>query len=341
MLEYMTEIGLPWLVRLAVGGVGLITLGSLAPTTAWFARGCDFPRVHIVIASLVVGVGAVLVHEGVERTMVASLAGGFAAWHLIRIVPFTTLYRRHCRSAHSSNVSIVIANLDYENTRRGDVAAALAEQNADLMLIIEIDDAWCHALAAIRDRYPHRLECVRGEGLGIALWSRFELGAESVEFLMSDRRPSLWATVEVPGAGALQFAGLHPTPPGLTKPDDDERFDSDNRDAELTQVAQRVAETDGCWLIAGDLNDVAWSRTTSEFKQRSGLVDPRVGRGFINSFHAQYPLLRYPLDHVFVSRLIGVADFHRFRVPGSDHFGLRAEMLVPEAEPANDETSCE
>ncbi|MEM8758029.1 MAG: endonuclease/exonuclease/phosphatase family protein, partial [Planctomycetota bacterium] len=203
----------------------------------------------------------------------------------------------------------------------------------DLLLVVEIDEPWFEALAEVRGRYPHRVECVRGDGLGIALWSRLELGSPSVSFLVSDRRPSVWARVMLPGAKTVRFVGLHPTPPGLEKPHEDDRFDSDNRDEELAIVARRVADSENnnendLWLVAGDLNDVAWSRTTAQFKRRSGLVDPRVGRGFVNSFHAQYPLLRYPLDHVFFSQQIGLAAYKRFRLPGSDHFGLRADLAV-------------
>ena len=51
-----------------------------------------------------------------------------------------------------------------------------------------------------------------------------------------------------------------------------------------------------------------------------------------NTFHAKYPPLRYPLDHLFHSEHMVLIDFKRLRYTGSDHFPIYAALqLAPEA----------
>ena len=91
-------------------------------------------------------------------------------------------------------------------------------------------------------------------------------------------------------------------------------------------------------IVAGDLNDVAWSHTTRLFSRVSGLLDPRVGRGPIPTFPANFPLLRFPLDHVFLSSEFRLIHFGRGPDIGSDHFPVVIKVsfeptLASEQEP--------
>jgi hypothetical protein len=80
------------------------------------------------------------------------------------------------------------------------------------------------------------------------------------------------------------------------------------------------------------LNDVAWSDTNRLFEDLSGTIDPRIGRGFYPTFHAQHVLLRWPLDHVFYTPHFALVRMERLPDIGSDHFPLLAELcLVVEA----------
>ena len=91
-------------------------------------------------------------------------------------------------------------------------------------------------------------------------------------------------------------------------------------------LGEELQTEDGPVIVGGDLNDVAWSRTTRLFLRISDLLDPRRGRGFFNSFHAHHAFMRFPLDHVFHSQHFGLLELRRLGNVGSDHFPFLIEL---------------
>jgi hypothetical protein len=81
---------------------------------------------------------------------------------------------------------------------------------------------------------------------------------------------------------------MHPRPPSLQQ-------DSTERDLELVLVGREIKQRGHPAILLGDLNDVAWSPSTMQFTRAGGLLDPRRGRGFFNTYPAGLPGLRYPL----------------------------------------------
>jgi endonuclease/exonuclease/phosphatase (EEP) superfamily protein YafD len=153
------------------------------------------------------------------------------------------------------------------------------------------------------------------------VFSRLPLAEHEICYLVEDDIPSIHATLELRTGDKVRAHFLHPAPPSPT-----ENPESAERDAELVIVARSVAETDQPVIVAGDLNDVAWSPTTRLFRKISGLLDPRVGREAFNTFHVDYPLLRWPLDHLFHSQHFTLRDIQRLPTIGSDHFPLLARL---------------
>jgi hypothetical protein len=67
------------------------------------------------------------------------------------------------------------------------------------------------------------------------------------------------------------------------------------------------------------------------------MLDPRVGRGMFSTFHAKYPMIRWPLDHLFHSPHFTVVQVKRLPYFDSDHFPILIELeLVHELKNAQE-----
>lgn len=269
------------------------------------------------------------------------------------ILPFTSVWSTEVPAAEvqtdgdRATLKVMSANVDYTNDRYAELLAMVRREDPDLLLLIEVDRAWAEGLAPLDQHYAHRVGEVRSEGLGIVLWSRIPLLEQEVKHLVSERRPSIFATLDAPGIGPVRYVGIHPVPPGLRdrighNDEKSERRDSRVRDAELMLVARHVEkDADNRWIVTGDFNDVAWSDGTKLFADLSDLKDPRRGRRLLSTYHAERPFLRYPIDHLFVSDGFHLVDFDRVRVLGSDHFAVTATLAIAKKDHAKPEASAE
>lgn len=330
-----------WLLR--VFGLFLLvtTFLPLLSTGKWYVRWWDFPRLQLaVLLFLALSTSAFLIIKSTEpiaacvepMTWMLLLAGAFF-WQCSHIIQFSSMWSKEIPDSverSATEIKFMVANLNYENQESArTVIRDLEEENADVLLLIEVDERWNRELVTLRDKYKYHYEYVRGEGLGISIWSQLEMRDSETKFLISDRRASLWTSL-VSGSGeVINFVGVHPTPPGLLDSTGETRRDSRVRDAELILVAKEIASRrNESWVVAGDFNDVAWSHTTRLFKRTSGLLDPRVGRSYMGTFIAQYPPCRCPIDHVFLSEVFAVKELSRKRVAGSDHFAVIAVVTT-------------
>jgi endonuclease/exonuclease/phosphatase (EEP) superfamily protein YafD len=171
----------------------------------------------------------------------------------------------------------------------------------------------------------------------MVLFSRLPLHERRVNFLVQEDIPSVYVEFDLAGK-RIALYGLHPRPPEPLRDQD-----STPRDAELVLVGKTISRAgERPIIVAGDLNDVAWSPTSQLFLRLSGLLDPRMGRGFYNTYNANNPLFRFPLDHVFHTNHFKLVRIRRCRHIGSDHFPVMIELSYePDAPAEQPETESE
>ena len=298
---------------------------SLIRRDEWWFRGADFPRLQILFVGLVALAGLLFIQA--EWTLVRELLllGVIAAvaYQLKMVLPYTPIWKKqvlHVRRDQlnvEQQISLLVANVLTPNHKYHLLLEQIDRLQPDVVLTLETDQIWQEALKPIAADYPYRVAVPQDNLYGMHLYSRLPLADTEVKFILSDETPSIHTTIRLRSGLDVQLYCLHPKPPSPT-----EAKDSTLRDAELLIVGDQIKDIDESCIVMGDLNDVAWSRTTRLFQRISGLLDPRVGRYFMNTFHADYPLLRWSLDHIFHSTDFGLVEMKRLPHIGSDHFPI-------------------
>ena len=300
-----------------------LSFWSLIPRDEWWFRGADFPRLQILALGLIAFILMLLWDAPWDWVREAILIGLIAAvaYQLKMVLPYTFVWKKQVKTVTKTElqserqISLIVSNVLTPNTQYHLLLQQIHQHQPDLILTLESDAHWQQALNVLEDDYPYRVAVPLDNLYGMHLYSRLALKDIEVKFILSDEIPSIHATVILRSGLPVQLYCLHPKPPSPT-----EAKDSTLRDAELLIVGDQIKDLDESCIVMGDLNDVAWSRTTRLFQRISGLLDPRVGRHFVNTFHADYPLLRWSLDHVFHSTDFALVQMQRLAHIGSDHF---------------------
>jgi endonuclease/exonuclease/phosphatase (EEP) superfamily protein YafD len=307
-----------------------LTLLPLIRSARWWIRVWDYPRLQLAIALLLLlaaQTGLALL-DG-DRTHTAGIVFLVAtacacAGQLFSIWPYTRAHRLQslpARAAHDPDrrISLLVANVLQSNHNARGFLDIVREMNPDIIIAVETNGWWDAQLSELSDRYPFIVRVPLENTYGMHVFSSLELRDVQKRALVSEDIPSVRATVRLRSGDEFDLYAVHPEPPLPAQ-------DADERDAELLLVAREAKERRRPAIVAGDLNDVAWSHTTRLFQRVSELLDPRVGRGIYPTFHTGYRLLRWPLDHLFHDPSFRVADLRVLRAYGSDHFPIFASL---------------
>ena len=315
----------------------VVTLLPLLPADVWWVRVWEFLRIQLAVLILFV----LLVYLGIglpfgfwRVTLVGALLLCLV-YHALSIVPYTPLVKPQVQLSHdpqeNTQVRLLFVNVEMSNREAEKLKEIVRAADADVIIAAETDAWWQEQLAEFATTHPHTVWQPQENHYGLLLFSRLELVAPQVKFLVQDDVPSIHTEARLGDGRTVHLHCLHPRPPVPNA----ETEQSTERDAELLIVARQLENVEVPTIVLGDLNDVAWSHTTTLFTRISGLLDPRVGRGFYNSFHTRYPFLRFPLDHLYHSAHFRLVEFERLPAFGSDHFPMCVTLnLEPEAQAA-------
>ena len=312
------------IIMLVLCGIFLIpSLASATRFDQWWIRAFDFPRIQISILISTVIIISIIVFDFSETIHFIAIALIILSliYQLHKIFPYTWFAKKEVMKFEdgdpSDNISILVSNVLTPNTQYHKLLEIVHRRQPDILLTLESDKKWEEALKELDGEYKYTIKVPMDNLYGMHLYSKLKLEETEVRYLVKDDIPSIHGFVRLDDNTKVRIHCMHPRPPSPSEADT-----STNRDAELLMLGRDVREQDDSVLVFGDLNDVAWSRTTRLFQQMSGLLDPRIGRGFFNTFHAGYRFFRWPLDHVFHSNDFTLIEIAREKPMGSDHFPM-------------------
>lgn len=301
----------------------LFTVLSLIRHDYWTFRVFDYPRLQKLTLSI--ACAALLLIYFDSTSLISWLPTLLIIANIIylsaQIITFTPLGKIQVPKAmadlEEQSICLMIANVFQDNKNTRGCLNEIYKNKPDVVLLLETDSFWERETRELEKDYPYHVRVPLSNTYGMLLYSRLELKNPEVKYMVEDDVPSIHTGIFLKSGTMIRLFAVHPTPP---VPNENPR--ATERDKELLLIAELAKNSKEPVIVIGDLNDVAWSFTTELFLKMSGLMDPRRGRGFFNSFHAHYPFLRFPLDHAFISEHFKLKKMKRLSNFDSDHFPI-------------------
>ncbi len=313
--------------------IGLICLFIVAPLlpllpiSHWTVRFFDFVRLQTAVIQVILIALAFIFWKQFNVAQIIAITAITAVllYQVVLIRPYTPFYHRRKpqQQFHKEQLTLVTANVLQTNTDYDAFIKLIRESKPHIFITMESDQKWDDAISAAFPEYEHTVKATLDNFYGMHMYSKIPFTSADIHYLVEKDIPSIHCEINYANQ-QFNLISIHPAPPSPT-----ENETSKERDAELMLVGKKCRESQDATVVCGDLNDVVWSKTSRLFSKMTGYLDPRVGRGLYPSFHANYWLLRFPLDHLFYSKDLHVTHMKRLPRFGSDHFAMYYNIAFP------------
>jgi endonuclease/exonuclease/phosphatase (EEP) superfamily protein YafD len=209
-----------------------------------------------------------------------------------------------------AGLKIVAFNQQVSNPGVEEIAAYLAQSDADVIFLMESSFEWEDDLLALDLPYELVAEVPADRRFGISMFSR--LPAETAVIRLGPTKdPAVSATVEIDGE-PVDLLAIHPVSPTTGQR-------SSHRDETLSEAGLWAAGRPGSAVVVGDFNASTWSHALRSMQERADLRNSLVGKGLQPSWRTGWGPFMVTIDHaVHTKDLVTIA---RATGPslGSDH----------------------
>ena len=252
-----------------------------------------------------------------------------AAWRsvvmaVLALAGLGVLWEDPLRDGGDIELTVMTANLFQRNSRTEQMQRALLAADADILVTMETTKAVLSGPDSFALNYPYRLSLsTSGQTLRTVIWSKFPM--RDGRLLLEDQVEPIGAMAIVEVSPNVEFSilGLHLAHNVIG-----------NQNLQI-EAMDLIAESMPLpRVIVGDLNATAWSHALRRIEALT--ATRRIG-GFRVTWRGFYPTwigrIRVPLglqlDHILLSRGIGVRHLETLQIPGSDHMAVKARIALP------------
>lgn len=292
----------------------------------------DFPRIQLFIASII---GLILLIIAIKKwqwqdyLLVVGLLIGLVI-NSTFLINYTSLVAVEVPSAKDieasdDQLSLLLTNVKMSNRKADPLLKLIEIKKPDLILAMEINEWWDEQLKVLENEYPYSQHTINDVAYGMVLFSKFPLKEVEVDYLQNENVPSFESTITLANGKNISFHSMHPVPPTYFK---DLPDNAGQQATALKKLGNEILDRQFPTIVAGDLNDVVWSYVDELTGTENILFDVRVGRAFYNSYNAENVLMRWPLDHIFVTEEFRLKRLERLPKIGSDHFPIFIELVL-------------
>ncbi|MCL7986932.1 endonuclease/exonuclease/phosphatase family protein [Sphingobacterium sp. lm-10] len=311
-------------ITLLVLSILLIVLSVLPfiQNQHWVFRVPEFMRLQLLFLQLIIfPITFFYVGNGLWIWVLQVAQAALIGFHLYIFIRYTKFWRsqrsKDVGGETSEKVQIIACNIYQYNTQYHRFIDLIKQEDPDVFVTMESNGPWEEAMRALEDAYPNYQKVTLENTYGMHLYTRLKMHRAETHYFVADDLPSIEAELETADGHRFILFAVHPPPPSPT-----EEKNSKERDGDLLCVAKKVRDYELPVVVVGDFNNVAWARASILFKKTSELIDARIGRGILATFHAKYWFFRVPLDLLFHCKAVFIDKLFIYPSIGSDHFPI-------------------
>lgn len=297
----------------------------------WYSKLLDFPRLQYLILGILCLISFSFITKKWKLSSILLVSGLVAALLIqsIRIFPYwfgeKTVPDAVENYSEDNSVSVLLTNVLITNKEGEKLRSVIREANPDIILAMEVNDWWLRALEPIKQDYKYVVERANDEAYGMALYSRLPLKNTDIQYIKHKNVPSFHTNIQLRSGKEFKLHAVHPVAP---MPSDKYPDNVGDAEIELIRVGEYVSKETLPSMVAGDFNDVSWSNTSRLFGNDGKLRNSRLGRGLFNTFDSNSKIMRWPLDHYYVTEQFQLAEIRVLEDIGSDHFPILAKFVL-------------